>query len=77
MRDASGQVQKLCSEDPVGYRFYHSRRVGVGKAHLFLSGSSSSSLISGKVYSNPQKGGPHTLALGLNMNAGLIPSLTQ
>ena len=29
------------------------------------------------MYSNPQKGGPQTLALGLNMNAGLIPSPTQ
>ena len=29
------------------------------------------------MYSNPQKGGPQTLALGLNMKAGLIPSPTQ
>ena len=29
------------------------------------------------MYSNPQKGGPQTLALGLNMNAGLIPFPTQ
>ena len=29
------------------------------------------------MYSNPQKGGPQTPALGLNMNAGLIPSPTQ
>ena len=29
------------------------------------------------MYSNPQKGGPHTPALGLNMNAGLVPSPNQ
>ena len=77
VRDASGQAGKLCPKDPVGYSFYHPRGVGVGKARLFLSGSSSSSVVSGKVYSNPQKGGPQTLALGLNQNAGLIPSPTQ
>ena len=29
------------------------------------------------MYSNQQKGGPQTYALGLNLNAGLIPSPTQ
>ena len=29
------------------------------------------------MYSNPQKGGPQTPALGLNLTAGLIPSPTQ
>ena len=32
-----------------GLQFYHPRGVGVGKALLFLSGSSSSSLVSGKM----------------------------
>ena len=59
-----------------GTQFYHPRGVGVGKVHLFLSGSSSSSLVSG-VYSNQQKGDPQTPALGLNLNADLIPSPTQ
>lgn len=49
MRDASGQAQKLCPEDPMGYRFYYPRGVGVGKARLFLSRSISSSLLSGEV----------------------------
>ena len=61
----------------MGYSFYQPRGVGVGKARLFLSGSSNFSLVSGTIYSNPQKGGPQTLALGLNMNAGLTPSPTQ
>ena len=59
-----------------GPLFYHLRAVGVGKAHLFLSGSSSSS-VSVRcvgVYSNQQKGDP---GLGLKLNAGLIPSPTQ
>ena len=48
MRDASGQARNLCPEDPGGLQFYHPREVGVGKACLFLSGSSSSSLVFGK-----------------------------
>ena len=77
MRDAIGQTRKLCPEDLVGYSFYHPRGVEKGKACLFLSGSSSSSLVSGKGYSNLKKGGPQTIDLGLNMNPGLIPSPTQ
>ena len=50
VRDASGQAKKLCPEDLVGgLQFYQPRGVGVGKAPLFLSGSSSSSLAPGKV----------------------------
>ena len=49
MRDESGQAQKLCPEDLVGYSFYHPRAVGVGKDHLCLSGSTGSSLVSLKV----------------------------
>ena len=56
-----------------GPQFYHPRGVGVGKARLFLSEGSSSSLVSG-VYSNQLKGGLQTLALGLNLNGGLIPA---
>ena len=42
---------------------------------LPLSSSSSSSFSIWKgVYSNQKKAGPQTLALGLNLNAGLIPS---
>ena len=58
----------------VGFSFIF--QVEVGKACLFLSGSSSSSFTGG-IYSNQQKGGPQTLAPGLNPNAGLIPSFTQ
>ena len=61
-----------------GLQFYHPRGVGVRKDCLFLSGSSSSSLVSGKVCIQiSKKGGPQTAALGLNLNAGLIPSPTQ
>ena len=57
-----------------GPQFYPPRGVGVGKARFFLTGSSSSSLVSGKVQgvcSDPQKGGPQAFALGLNLKAGL------
>ena len=56
-----------------GLQFYPPRGVGVGKACLFLSGSSSSSWVSGY----QQKSGPQTLALGLTLNADLVPSPTQ
>ena len=46
--------------------------------HLHLSSCSSSSLVSDRVYIQiSQKGGPQTPALGLNLNAGLIPSPIQ
>ena len=83
VRDASERARKLYPKKPQappncgGLQFYHPNGVGVGKAHLLLSRSSTSSLVSGQTYSTLQKGGPQTLALGLNMNAGLIPSPTQ
>ena len=50
VRDASGQAGKEAGpRRPGGPQFSHPRGVGVGKAHLFLPGSSSSSLVSGKV----------------------------
>ena len=49
IRGASGQAQKLCPEDPVGYSFIIHGEMGLAKDRHFLSESSSSSLISGKV----------------------------
>ena len=49
--------------------------MGIGKACLFLSGNSSSSLVSGIQIS--RRAGHLTLALGQNLNAGLIPSPNQ
>ena len=49
VRDTSRQARKLYPEDPGGPQFYHPSGAGVGKAPLFLSGSSSSSSVSGKV----------------------------
>ena len=71
-------VREAQPQGSSGLQFYPLRGVGVGKSCLYLSGSSSSSLVSGKVCIQiHRRGGPQTLALGLNMNAGLIPSPTQ
>ena len=48
VRGASGQAWKL-PRGSCGLQFYYPRGVGVGKDHLLLSGSTSSSLVSGKV----------------------------
>ena len=78
MRDASEQALGSSAPGSGGLQFYHRRGVGVGKTLLFLSGSSSSSLVSGKVCIQiHRRVGSQTLALGLNMNAGLIPFPTQ
>ena len=70
VRDTSGQARKLCPEDRglVGYSFILQREWLWKSPPLpFWEG----------VYSNQQKGGPQTLALGLNLNADLILSPTQ
>ena len=69
VRDSSGQARRL----KVGYGFIIRGKWGVRKDHLFLSASSSSSLVSGKVYIKVSR----RAVLGLNLNAGLIPSPTQ
>ena len=52
--------------------------MGVGKACLFLSGSSSSSLVSGKVCIQiSRRAVLKLLTLGPNLNADLTPSPTQ
>ena len=77
VRASRGQARKLLPSRIQWAQFYHPRGVGVGKACLFLSGNSSSSLVSGKVCIQIwQKGGPEILAFCLNLNAGLIPSPT-
>ena len=78
VRDASKQAKKLCPGIRWATVLSSKGRVGLGKARLFLSGILSSSLISSKLLcSNQLKGSPQTLALGLNLNAGVIPSPTQ
>ena len=58
-------------------QFLSSKGSGVGRDHLFLSGSSSSSLVSGKAYIQILRRVVLKFTLGLNMNAGLIWSPTQ
>ena len=79
MTDESRQAKKLCPEDPVGDSFSPLRGVGIGKACLVFSfwGVAAPARYPVGVFSNQQKGGLQTLALGLNLNAGLIPSPTQ
>jgi len=75
MRDASGQGSSAAG---IQWATVLSSKGSGGWKVLPLSGSSSSSLVSGKVCIQiRRRGGPQTLALGLNMNAGLIPSPTQ
>ena len=80
MRGASEQAWTLCPEDALRILWaavLSSKRSGGGKgpplpfwkSQLLLS-------IGSGVYSNQLRGGPQTLALGLNLNAALIPSPT-
>ena len=70
MRDASGQARKLCPENWWAINLSPRGSGGRKSPPLpFWEGSG--------VYSNPQKGGPQTPALGLNLDAAPLPSPSQ
>ena len=78
VRDATGQVRRFCPKDVVSYSFIIQGEWGFEKSAS--SFPRVRSLLLGillGVFSNQQKVGPQTPALGLNLNVGLIPSPTQ
>ena len=66
-------MEALPSRGSGGLQFYQTKGVGVGKDHLFLSGSTSSTPYLVRYEFKSTKGSLQTPALGLNLNAGLIP----
>ena len=77
MRGASGQTQKLCPEDLVSHSFMLQGEWRVEKTSSSFLGVLAPPWYPVRCVFKSQKGGPRTLALGLNLNAGLIPSATQ
>ena len=60
-----------------GLQFYHARGVGVGKAASSFLGVLAPPWYLIRYVFKSTEGGPQTLALGLNLNTGLIPAPTQ
>ena len=78
MRDATGQARKLYSEDPVGYTvFFIQGEWGLEKPTLSFLGVVAPPGYLVRCVFKSAEGLPQTPALGLNLNAGLIPSPTQ
>ena len=77
MRDASGQARRLRPEGPVGYSFIIQGEWGLEKpASSFLGIVAPPWYLVRCVFKSAEVG-PQTPALGLNLNAGLFPPLTQ
>ena len=77
MREASGQAWKLCPQDPVGYSFIIQGEWGSEKTTSSFLGVVAPPWYQVRCVFKLAEDRPQTPALGLNLNAGLIPSPTQ
>lgn len=77
MSDASGQAQKLCPQEPVGDGFILQGERGLEKPASSFLGVAAPPWYPVRGVFTSAKAGPQTLALGLTLNADLIPSPVQ